>query len=164
MHTDFAEFVCWCALHQSFSLQVAHSRLWKQMIGKIFWDYWLIAIFMTASYSNLVLCLGRVALDSAEAEALNRLDVGQIVPENSSELCPSHPCSFEIFGHLKVESWSGSSAAWEQQGIESLLRYWQDLKLQIAAVQDWEVCLEYGLRVLSPLADRNRHEHLFQLS
>jgi len=94
-----------------------------------------------ASYSNSVLCLGHVALDSAEAEALNWLGVGQIVPENLSELCPGQPRSFEIFGHLEVASWSGGSVVREQQGIESLLRYLQDLKLQIAGVQDWEESL-----------------------
>ena len=163
-HTDFAEFVYWCAPHRSFSLQVAHSRLWKRRIGKIFWVVRLESIFMRASYSNLVLYLGRVALDSAEAEALNWLDVDQVALENSPELCPGQPRNFEVFGHVGVVSWSEGSVAWGQHGIESLLRYLQDLKLRIAGVQGWEVCLGYGLKVHSALADMNRHGYLPQLS
>ena len=66
---------------------------------------------MRASYSNLVLYLGRVALDSAEAEALNWLDVDQVALENSPELCPGQPRNFEVFGHVGVVSWSEGSVA-----------------------------------------------------
>lgn len=81
------------------------------MIGKIFLDYRLAAIFKRAFYSNSALCLGRVALDSAEAEASGRLDVDQIAHENLSELFPGQPCSFERFGHLEAASLSRGSFA-----------------------------------------------------